>query len=73
MLLYIKDSSASYDFVHHDDDPTPEKYSGEDPDDHGTMCAGVIGMVKNNHHCGVGVAYNAKVGGNGIVSEYYGL
>lgn len=36
----------------------------EDPrNKHGTRCAGVIVMQANNGKCGVGIAYNAKVGG----------
>lgn len=31
---------------------------------HGTRCAGEIVAVANNSNCGVGVAYNAKVGGD---------
>jgi subtilisin family serine protease len=30
---------------------------------HGTRCAGEIAMVENNGFCGVGVAYNSKIGG----------
>ncbi|XP_014668291.1 PREDICTED: neuroendocrine convertase 1-like [Priapulus caudatus] len=30
---------------------------------HGTRCAGEIAMVANNNKCGVGVAYNARIGG----------
>ena len=30
---------------------------------HGTSCAGEVVMAQNNGHCGVGVAYNAKIGG----------
>lgn len=42
-------------------DPMP-RY--EDPtNNHGTKCAGEIAMAANNTKCGVGVAYNAKVGG----------
>ncbi|XP_060852558.1 neuroendocrine convertase 1-like isoform X1 [Rhopalosiphum padi] len=42
-------------------DPLP-RY--EDPtNSHGTRCAGEIAMAANNKKCGVGVAYNAKVGG----------
>ncbi|XP_025411999.1 neuroendocrine convertase 1-like isoform X2 [Sipha flava] len=42
-------------------DPIP-RY--EDPMNfHGTRCAGEIAMAANNKKCGVGVAYNAKVGG----------
>ena len=39
-------------------DPTPDAI-----EDHGTRCAGEIGMAKNNDHCGVGVAYDCKLGG----------
>lgn len=35
---------------------------------HGTRCAGEIAMQANNHKCGVGVAYNSKVGGNAVLS-----
>lgn len=42
-------------------DPMP-RY--EDPTNaHGTRCAGEISMAANNRKCGVGIAYNAKVGG----------
>ncbi|XP_025192579.1 neuroendocrine convertase 1-like isoform X2 [Melanaphis sacchari] len=42
-------------------DPMP-RY--EDPTNtHGTRCAGEIAMAANNKKCGVGVAYNARVGG----------
>ena len=30
---------------------------------HGTRCAGEIAMSANNKYCGVGVAYNSKIGG----------
>ena len=30
---------------------------------HGTRCAGEIAMAANNRKCGVGVAYNAALGG----------
>lgn len=30
---------------------------------HGTRCAGEIAMVANNEKCGVGVAFNVKIGG----------
>ena len=43
-----------------DDDPTPDRYFGED---HGTSCAGEIGMAKGNDYCGAGVAYECNLGG----------
>ncbi|KAJ7405328.1 Neuroendocrine convertase 1 [Pitangus sulphuratus] len=40
---------------------------------HGTRCAGEIAMQANNRKCGVGVAYNSRVGGirmlDGIVTD----
>lgn len=30
---------------------------------HGTRCAGEVAMVANNSFCGIGVAYNSKIGG----------
>ena len=61
--LRPQDSAASWDFANGDSDPTPDNYVGDDPDSHGTSCAGEVGMAKNNGHCGVGVAYNARIGG----------
>lgn len=34
---------------------------------HGTRCAGEIAMQADNNKCGVGVAYNSKVGGKNFV------
>ena len=31
---------------------------------HGTRCAGEVAAQANNSVCGVGVAYNAKIGGD---------
>ena len=61
--LRPQDSAASWDFANSDSDPTPDNYGGDDPDSHGTSCAGEVGMAKDNGHCGVGVAYNARIGG----------
>ena len=33
---------------------------------HGNRCGGVIAASANNTQCGVGVAFNAKLGGNTI-------
>ena len=30
---------------------------------HGNKCAGIIAGGANNDHCGVGLAYNAKIAG----------
>lgn len=58
-LIRNYDRNASYDFIDNDDDPSPQDYS----DSHGTRCAGEIAAEAGNEFCGVGVAYNAKIGG----------
>lgn len=42
-------------------------------DRHGTRCAGEVAAVANNDICGVGVAYNAKIGGESpyLISIFY--
>ncbi|XP_041695706.1 proprotein convertase subtilisin/kexin type 4-like [Coregonus clupeaformis] len=56
------DPLASYDM--NDNDPIPDtQYSLTRPKRHGTRCAGVVAAVANNGVCGVGVAYQAKIGG----------
>uniref|UniRef100_A0A4W5PZH0 P/Homo B domain-containing protein n=1 Tax=Hucho hucho TaxID=62062 RepID=A0A4W5PZH0_9TELE len=56
------DPQASYDM--NDNDPNPDtQYSLTRPKRHGTRCAGVVAAVANNGVCGVGVAYQAKIGG----------
>lgn len=30
---------------------------------HGTRCAGEVAMEANNSYCGVGIAFNARIGG----------
>ena len=56
------DPEASYDLNDNDADPTP-RYEITDENKHGTRCAGEIAMVANNSFCGVGIAFNAKIGG----------
>ena len=63
----IKDNyfaKGSYDFNEGTDEPKPRL----DDDKHGTRCAGEIAAVRNGV-CGVGVAYNAKIGGLRILSK----
>ncbi|XP_044302664.1 neuroendocrine convertase 1 isoform X1 [Varanus komodoensis] len=66
------DPEASYDFNDNDHDPFP-RYDPTNENKHGTRCAGEIAMQANNLKCGVGVAYNSKVGGirmlDGIVTD----
>lgn len=56
------DAEISYDANDEDVDPTP-RYDAERSNAHGTRCAGEVAMKANNRKCGVGVAFNAKVGG----------
>ncbi|XP_068612958.1 furin-like [Brachionichthys hirsutus] len=56
------DPEASYDVNDGDADPQP-RYTQRNENRHGTRCAGEVAAVANNGVCGVGVAYNAKIGG----------
>ena len=62
-------------FIHGYSDPTPDRYyyTGDidEIDDHGTSCAGEIGMAKSNGDCGVGIAYECYLGGLKIVISKY--
>ncbi|XP_030015076.1 endoprotease bli-like [Sphaeramia orbicularis] len=42
----------------HDPMPTANKENS-----HGTRCAGEVAMEANNSYCGVGIAFNARIGG----------
>lgn len=53
---------ASSDLNDNDDDPSP-RYDPTNENKHGTRCAGEIAMVANNSFCGVGIAFNSKIGG----------
>uniref|UniRef100_A0A1B6E0T0 P/Homo B domain-containing protein n=1 Tax=Clastoptera arizonana TaxID=38151 RepID=A0A1B6E0T0_9HEMI len=72
-LVNNYDASISYDFNEDDDDPTPRDDDGSGSNSHGTRCGGEIVMQANNSICGVGIAYNAKVGGikilDGVTSD----
>ena len=57
-------AKGSYDFNDDTDEPKPRLKD----DRHGTRCAGEIAAVKNSV-CGVGVAYNARIGGIRILSK----
>lgn len=62
----------SYDANDEDSDPSP-RYGDGLFNSHGTRCAGEIAMEANNEKCGVGVAYNARIGAvrmlDGTVSD----
>ena len=57
MNTHVQVDQASYDFVDEDKDP-----SNQYPD-HGTSCGGIIGAVKDEETCGLGIAYNCNLGG----------
>lgn len=54
------DPEISYDVTDRDNDPIPSYR--EPAYSHGTRCAGEIAMEANNGKCGVGVAYEARIG-----------
>lgn len=54
------DQDASYDFVGNITDPIP---GAGQTGAHGTRVAGIIAGSANNSKCGVGIAYNVKIGG----------
>lgn len=55
-----QDPAASFDINGNDSDPMPQD-NGDNK--HGTRCAGEVAAVAFNNFCGVGVAYNASIGG----------
>ncbi|XP_047451557.1 furin (paired basic amino acid cleaving enzyme) b isoform X2 [Mugil cephalus] len=61
-LISNYDPEASYDVNDGDVDPQP-RYTQRNENRHGTRCAGEVAAAANNGVCGVGVAYNAKIGG----------
>lgn len=65
-----QDPVASTDINGNDDDPMPQD-NGDNK--HGTRCAGEVAGVAYNQVCGVGIAYNASIGGvrmlDGVVND----
>nr|CAD7599308.1 unnamed protein product [Timema genevievae] len=59
-LMLLQDPLASADINDADADPTPRD-NGDNK--HGTRCAGEVAATAFNDYCGVGVAYNASIGG----------
>ncbi|KAK2180746.1 hypothetical protein NP493_427g01043 [Ridgeia piscesae] len=56
------DPQASYDINNDDPDPQP-RYDFSNENRHGTRCAGEVAAQADNHICGVGIAYDASIGG----------
>ena len=48
---------VSYNFIDEDSDPSTSNPW------HGTSCGGIIAAAKDGQTCGLGVAYNANLGG----------
>ncbi|XP_066908018.1 furin-like protease 2 [Halyomorpha halys] len=69
-LIDNYDPKASSDINDNDSDPMPRD-NGDNK--HGTRCAGEVAAIAFNSYCGVGVAYNASIGGvrmlDGTVSD----
>uniref|UniRef100_A0A8C4NDQ1 P/Homo B domain-containing protein n=1 Tax=Eptatretus burgeri TaxID=7764 RepID=A0A8C4NDQ1_EPTBU len=70
------DPQASFDLNNRyflDYDPKPHLNNGSEFNWHGTKCAGEVAMEANNSICGVGVAYDASIGGirmlDGVVTD----
>ena len=59
-LINNYDSSASYDMNDEDPDPYPNELDAINS--HGTRCCGQIAMARNNGVCGIGIAFNARIG-----------
>ncbi|XP_060527002.1 neuroendocrine convertase 1-like [Cylas formicarius] len=66
------DPLISYDCNEGDNDPLP-RYEASNSNSHGTRCAGEVAMAANNKKCGVGIAFDAKIGGvkmlDGLVTD----
>ena len=56
--LLSQNSSLSVDLVDRDGDVSPGRQNN-----HGTACARVVAMARDNGKCGVGVAYEATIVG----------
>ncbi|CAG9766656.1 unnamed protein product [Ceutorhynchus assimilis] len=66
------DPEISYNCNDESKNPMP-RYEISKSNSHGTRCAGEVAMVANNDKCGVGIAFNAKIGGvkmlDGLVTD----
>ncbi|XP_055355471.1 neuroendocrine convertase 1-like [Paramacrobiotus metropolitanus] len=56
------DAEASTNINGNNRNPTP-RYENPEDTHHGTRCAGEVAMQANNNVCGVGIAYDARIGG----------
>ncbi|ELU12894.1 hypothetical protein CAPTEDRAFT_52595, partial [Capitella teleta] len=67
---YLAEASADLN-SRSDNDPMPDTSSADNS--HGTRCAGEVAAKADNGKCGVGIAYNANIGGvrmlDGLVTD----
>ena len=70
MNRYNYNAEASYDYSSNDPFPYP-RYTDTWFNSHGTRCAGEISARRDNHICGVGVAYDSKVAGIRMLDQPY--
>ena len=67
IFTLFQNAEVSNDFLDEDGDIMPERSR----DNHGTSCAGIIAMAKNNGVCGVGVAYESQIAGKQMIAYMY--
>ena len=73
---YFQDPDISWDYnsdYKGDPDPSPRAPSGEfdNPNSHGTRCAGEVSGARDNGVCGTGVAYDSMVAGIRMLDQPY--
>ncbi|XP_055907836.1 neuroendocrine convertase 1-like isoform X2 [Eupeodes corollae] len=59
-LIQNYDPQISWNYNEDNADPYPKP--DDDDSSHGTRCAGEIAMMANNKKCGVGIAFNSRIG-----------
>ena len=62
LIITLKISDLDINALNDTDTAFPGEYEGV-RDSHGTACAGIIAMEKDNNVCGVGVAYRSSIVG----------
>nr|XP_039273328.1 PC3-like endoprotease variant B [Styela clava] len=72
-LEHAFDERASADLNDDNDKDGPLPNKSSFGNDHGTKCGGEVSMRPNNNYCGVGIAYDATLGGirflDGVVTD----
>ena len=62
--MYHQVDSLDINVLNDTDNAFPVRYNDSTLDTHGTSCAGIIAMEKNNKECAVGIAYKSSITGN---------